>query len=230
MGIAFDHETVGRLAGVGKHKHNVIDRQRLNRHLFDLVFDDALRRVRGQLGQRLDGTQPIAGKKLLVAGLGGIGSEVARLVAALGMQVSGTRNSSRSGQEFMHYVGPVPTRLSSDNDPLFDFHRWKANLRILEIAEIKTVPYVPLSHPFIERLIGTIRREFLDQAPFRGTRDLQSKLQSFQRYYNWARAHQSLGGRTPDSPTANTPRHAASLEHYQWDSHCRGLFQLPIAA
>jgi hypothetical protein len=61
-----------------------------------------------------------------------------------------------------------PTRLSSDNDPLFAFHRWKANLRILEIAEIKTVPYVPLSHPFIERLIGTIRREFLDQVPFWG--------------------------------------------------------------
>lgn len=55
-----------------------------------------------QLG---DGMQPIAGKKLLVAGLGGIGSEVARLGAALGMQVTGTRNSSRSGPEFMHYVG-----------------------------------------------------------------------------------------------------------------------------
>ena len=28
-------------------------------------------------------------------------------------------------------------------------------------AEIKTVPYVPISHPFVERLIGTIRREYL---------------------------------------------------------------------
>ena len=48
----------------------------------------------------------------------------------------------------------APHRLSSDNDPLFRYHRWLANLRILEIQEIKTVPYVPLSHPFIERLIG----------------------------------------------------------------------------
>ena len=30
------------------------------------------------------------------------------------------------------------------------------------MTEIKTVPYVPLSHPFVERLIGTIRREYLD--------------------------------------------------------------------
>jgi hypothetical protein len=32
---------------------------------------------------------------------------------------------------------------------------------VLEIDEIKSVPYVPVSHPFIERLIGTIRREYL---------------------------------------------------------------------
>jgi hypothetical protein len=37
------------------------------------------------------------------------------------------------------------------------------NLRILNMKEIKTVPYAPLSHPFVERLIGTIRRECLDR-------------------------------------------------------------------
>ena len=47
----------------------------------------------------------VAGKKLLVAGLGGIGAEVARLGAALGMSVSGTRNSSRSGPDYVEYVG-----------------------------------------------------------------------------------------------------------------------------
>ena len=33
-----------------------------------------------------------------------------------------------------------------------------ANLRVLEATEIKTVPYLPLSHPFVEWLIGTRRR------------------------------------------------------------------------
>ena len=56
---------------------------------------------------------------------------------------------------------PTPTYLSSDHDPLYRFHQWQANLRILEVAAIKTVPYVPLSHPFVERLIGTIRRACL---------------------------------------------------------------------
>jgi hypothetical protein len=34
----------------------------------------------------------------------------------------------------------------------------------LEIDEIKTVAHVPLSYPLVERLIGTIRREFLASA------------------------------------------------------------------
>ena len=55
----------------------------------------------------------------------------------------------------------MPKYLSSDDDPLFRFGQWQANLRILEVTEIKTVPHVPLSHPFVERLIGTIRREYL---------------------------------------------------------------------
>ncbi len=47
----------------------------------------------------------IAGKTMLVAGLGGIGTEVARRGAALGMRVTATRNRSRSGPEFVAYVG-----------------------------------------------------------------------------------------------------------------------------
>ena len=49
-----------------------------------------------------------------------------------------------------------PTRLSSNNDPLYRFHQWHANLRVLRVIEVKSVQYVPLSHPFVERLIGTL--------------------------------------------------------------------------
>ena len=40
-----------------------------------------------------------------------------------------------------------PTYVSSDQDPLYRFGQWQRNLRILDVQEIKTVPYVPLSHP-----------------------------------------------------------------------------------
>lgn len=41
----------------------------------------------------------------------------------------------------------LPKYLSSDHDPLFRFAQWQANLRILEIEEIKTVPYLPFLIP-----------------------------------------------------------------------------------
>lgn len=51
------------------------------------------------------GMQSIAGKTVLVIGLGGIGTEVARRAAALDMRVIGTRRSSREGPDFVDYVG-----------------------------------------------------------------------------------------------------------------------------
>ena len=124
----------------------------------------------------------------------------------------------------------TPRHLSTDHDPLFEAHRWTANLRILEIDEIKTVPHVPLSHPFVERLIGTMRREFLDHLLFWNTHDLERKLADFQAYYNAARSHASLEGHTPLTfAGANTVVHA-ELTNVRWVSHCRDLVQLPVAA
>jgi len=47
----------------------------------------------------------IAGKTMLVVGLGGIGTETAKRAHGLGMKVIATRNSSRTGPKFVDYVG-----------------------------------------------------------------------------------------------------------------------------
>jgi len=124
----------------------------------------------------------------------------------------------------------TPRHLSTDHDPLFEAHRWMANLRILELDEIKTVPHVPLSHPFVERLVGTMRREFLDHVLFWNGRDLERKLAEFQTYYNAARCHASLEGRTPLMFTDGNTVTPADLNQVSWVSHCRDLVQLPVAA
>jgi putative transposase len=98
----------------------------------------------------------------------------------------------------------APQYLSSDNDPLFLFHRWNANLRILDVTEVKTVPYVPLSHPFVERLIGTDRREYLDQVLFWSARDLSRKLMLFQDCYNKDRVRRGLDGTPPNEQSEIT--------------------------
>ncbi len=74
-----------------------------------------------------------------------------------------------------------PKRISSDNDPLFLYHRWKANLRVLEIEEIKSLPHVPMSHPSVERLIGSVRRELLEPTFFWTATDLENKLHAYPR-------------------------------------------------
>src|SRR6056297_3529483 len=45
----------------------------------------------------------------------------------------------------------------------FNDHRWKTNRCVLEVKEIKALPHVPLSHPYVERLIGSIRPELRDR-------------------------------------------------------------------
>jgi transposase InsO family protein len=123
-----------------------------------------------------------------------------------------------------------PKHLSTDHDPLFRFHRWLANLRVLEIEEIKSVPYAPVSHPFVERLIGTIRREYLDRVFFWTAFDLARKLGQFRDYYNADRVHRSLDGTTPAQRGGAFSPAPASLDRHAWRRHCRGLFQTPVAA
>jgi putative transposase len=107
-----------------------------------------------------------------------------------GVSVCRMFNHAIAGQQ-------LPRHLSTDHDPLFRFHRWLANLRVLDIEEIKSIPYVPVSHPFVERLIGTIRREYLDWMLFWNAVDLARKLEEFRTYYK----------REP-SPSVTRRRHA----------------------
>ena len=129
-------------------------------------------------------------------------------------------NDATSGEGWPRY-------LSSDNDPLFQYHRWKSNLRVLEIKEIKSLPHVPMSHPFVERHIGSIRRELLDHTLFWTATELEKKLRDYQRYYNENRCPTARVGVPPVE--SNTQK-VVNINRYRWEKHCRGLFDLPVAA
>jgi len=98
----------------------------------------------------------------------------------------------------------------------------------LEIEEIKSVPYVPVSHPFIEWLIGTVRREYLDRVFFWNALDLVRKLDAFQAYYNAHRVHRSLDGITPAQRAGASCPIPAAIQRYAWRQPCRGLFHTPM--
>ncbi len=122
-----------------------------------------------------------------------------------------------------------PPHLSSDNDPLFTFHRGRATRRVLDVDDMKTRPLIPCSPPFVERLIGTIRREYLDDVLFWNVDDLTRKLDQFKAYDHEARVHRSLHA-TPAQESGKPPPPRAALGRYAWHPQCRGLFHTPMAA
>ncbi len=95
---------------------------------------------------------------------------------------------------------------------------------------MKSIPFTPISHPYIERLIGTVRRECLDQMLFWNETDLQNKLDDFTDYYNNYRVHASLNEVVPVKYGEKRKRRGESLLNFGWQSLCRGLYQLPVPA
>ena len=67
----------------------------------------------------------------------------------------------------------------------------------------------------------------MDQTLFWTASDLETKLRYYRRYYNEHRCHSSQDGTTP----ADTgEKNLVDINQYRWKKHCRGLFQLPVAA
>jgi hypothetical protein len=123
----------------------------------------------------------------------------------------------------------LPTYLSTDHDPLYGFHQWQANLRILNIQEIKTVPYVPRSHPIVERLIGTVRRECLDRRLFWTAADLERTLVEFQQHYNDHRMRGAQDARRRQAWTRLALGRIYSVQRIA-GSRIAGLYPTPRAA
>jgi len=71
--------------------------RRQDKHIWGRTFTDDVKDK--NIDWELDG------RTLLIAGLGTVGTEIARRANALGMRVIATRNSSRSGPDFVDYVG-----------------------------------------------------------------------------------------------------------------------------
>ena len=87
-----------------------------------------------------------------------------------------------------------------------------------------------LARIFMERLTGTVRREYLDRVLFRNASDLKRKLREYRNYCNGQRVHASLDGRTPDQISTGASHIPAQPDRFAWISHCRGLFHAPVAA
>jgi transposase InsO family protein len=112
----------------------------------------------------------------------------------------------------------APRHLIRDRDASYG-SVFKRRLDSLGIRDHPTAPRSPWQNGYVERVIGSIRRECLDHTIVFGEAHLRRTLKSYAHYYNRARTHLSLAKDSPvprpiQSRGAITSRqHLGGLHH-----------------
>ena len=91
---------------------------------------------------------------------------------------------------------PAPKYLLRDRDKIYGA-KFRSRVQSLGIEEVLTAPRSPWQSPYVERLIGSIRRECLDHIIVLNEHHLKQKLHSYLDYYHSARTHLSLNKQCP---------------------------------
>jgi len=97
----------------------------------------------------------------------------------------------------------APCCLMRDRDAIYG-ERVRRRIKSLGIDEIISAPRSPWQNPYVERVIGSIRRECLDHVIVFNERHLQRILGDYVDYYHSSRTHLSLCKDPPDSRRAES--------------------------
>jgi putative transposase len=90
----------------------------------------------------------------------------------------------------------APKYLLRDRDRIYG-EAFTRRVTRMGIRQILTAPRAPWQNPFVERIIGSIRRECLDHFLILNEAHLRRLLRGYIGYYNTARPHQSLNHNSP---------------------------------
>jgi len=91
---------------------------------------------------------------------------------------------------------PVPRYLLRGRDAIFG-DEFREQVRDMGIHEVLPTRRSPWQRAYVERVIGSIRRECLDHVVVFNARSLRLILASYFTYYHRARTHLSLGKDSP---------------------------------
>ncbi len=78
--------------------------------------------------------------------------------------------------------------------------QWTAQ-QVVEVFPFAPAPRSPLQNPFVERIIGSIRRDCLDHVIVLNEKHLRKTLREYFRYYHTCRTHLSLNKDPPETRT-----------------------------
>jgi putative transposase len=98
----------------------------------------------------------------------------------------------------------APRYLIRDRDSIYGAEVRRC-LKSMGIEEVVIAPRSPWQTPFVERLIGTLRRELLNHVIVLNARHLRRLLQSYLEYYHRARCHRSLDQNAPIPRAVDPP-------------------------
>ena len=98
----------------------------------------------------------------------------------------------------------APRYLLRDRDSIFGNH-FRDRVAGFEITEVLIAPRSPWQNPYVERLIGSIRREFLDHVIVLGESHLRRLLADYLDYYQLSRTHLSLDKDAPEPREVQPP-------------------------
>jgi len=90
----------------------------------------------------------------------------------------------------------APKYLVRDNDGIYG-DVFRKRMKALGIEEVPIAPHSPWQNPYVERLIGTIRRELLNHAIVLNEVHLKRLLTDYLIYYHQARTHMALDDNAP---------------------------------
>ena len=90
----------------------------------------------------------------------------------------------------------APKYLMRDRDSIYGVF-FRNRVKNMGIKEVISAPQKPWQNPFVERIIGSIRRECTDHVIVLNEGHLRSVLSSYFEYYHSDRTHLSLGKDTP---------------------------------
>jgi transposase InsO family protein len=89
-----------------------------------------------------------------------------------------------------------PTFVRTDNEAVLVSRLFRLGLWLLGIRQQRIEPGCPWQNGRVERFIGTVKRE-LKQEPLTSEKDFARTLTRIREWYNHARPHDHLQGRTP---------------------------------
>ena len=92
----------------------------------------------------------------------------------------------------------APRYLLRDRDASY-CSEFRSRVEAMNIAEVITAPRSPWQNAYVERVIGSIRRECLDHVVIFNERHLRRVLSSYVDYYQRSRTHLSLDKDCPES-------------------------------